>query len=418
MNDVEVVTFGCRLNTYESEVIRAAALHAGLDDAVIFNTCAVTAEALRQARQAIRRARRKRPQARLIVTGCAAQLEYRAFASMGEVDCVLGNGEKLKPSSYAELAREAAPRICVTPAVELKDAAHPPVAGFAGHSRAFVAIQNGCNHRCTFCIIPFARGPSRSVPAATIIEELRGLLEQGYREAVLTGVDMTAYGVDLPGSPKLGGLVRHILKCLPELSRLRLSSIDSIEADEDLFRAFAEEERLMPHVHLSLQSGDDIILKRMKRRHLSADAFAFCRRLRRLRTDVVFGADVIAGFPTESAAMFENTLRHVDACGLTYLHVFPFSSRPGTPAARMPQLAAPLIAERAAALRAKARTLLADFLKREVGELRSVLTERGGRGHTQHHAPVRFIAPVGAKQLLTARITSSAADHLVAEAVG
>jgi threonylcarbamoyladenosine tRNA methylthiotransferase MtaB len=417
MNDVEVVTFGCRLNTYESEVIRAAALHAGLDDAVIFNTCAVTAEALRQARQAIRRARRKRPHARLIVTGCAAQLEYRAFAAMGEVDCVLGNGEKLKPSSYAGLAREAAPRICITPAVELKDAAHPPVTGFAGHSRAFVAIQNGCDHRCTFCIIPFARGPSRSVPAAAIIEELRGLLEQGYREAVLTGVDMTAYGADLAGSPKLGGLVRHILKSLPELSRLRLSSIDSIEADEDLFRAFAEEERLMPHVHLSLQSGDDIILKRMKRRHLSADALAFCRRLRRLRPDVVFGADVIAGFPTESAAMFESTLRHVDACGLTYLHVFPFSSRPGTPAARMPQLAAPLIAERAAALRAKAQTLLADFLKREVGELRSVLTEHGGRGHTQHHAPVRFIAPVGAKQLLTARITSSAADHLVAEAV-
>jgi threonylcarbamoyladenosine tRNA methylthiotransferase MtaB len=398
-------------------VIRAAALHAGLDDAVIFNTCAVTAEALRQARQAIRRARRKRPHARLIVTGCAAQLEYRAFAAMGEVDCVLGNGEKLKPSSYAGLAREAAPRICITPAVELKDAAHPPVTGFAGHSRAFVAIQNGCDHRCTFCIIPFARGPSRSVPAAAIIEELRGLLEQGYREAVLTGVDMTAYGADLAGSPKLGGLVRHILKSLPELSRLRLSSIDSIEADEDLFRAFAEEERLMPHVHLSLQSGDDIILKRMKRRHLSADALAFCRRLRRLRPDIVFGADVIAGFPTESAAMFENTVRHVDACGLTYLHVFPFSSRPGTPAARMPQLAAPLIAERAAALRAKAQTLLADFLKREVGELRSVLTEHGGRGHTQHHAPVRFIAPVGAKQLLTARITSSAADHLVAEAV-
>jgi threonylcarbamoyladenosine tRNA methylthiotransferase MtaB len=418
MNDVEVVTFGCRLNTYESEVIRAAALHAGLDDAVIFNTCAVTAEALRQAGQAIRRARRKRPHARLIVTGCAAQLEYRAFAAMGEVDCVLGNGEKLKPSSYAGLAREAAPRICITPAVELKDAAHPPVTGFAGHSRAFVAIQNGCDHRCTFCIIPFARGPSRSVPAAAIIEELRGLLEQGYREAVLTGVDMTAYGADLAGSPKLGGLVRHILKSLPELSRLRLSSIDSIEADEDLFRAFAEEERLMPHVHLSLQSGDDIILKRMKRRHLSADALAFCRRLRRLRPDVVFGADVIAGFPTESAAMFESTLRHVDACGLTYLHVFPFSSRPGTPAARMPQLAAPLIAERAAALRTKARTLLADFLKREVGELRSVLTERGGRGHTQHHAPVRFIAPVAAKELLTARITSSAADHLVAEAVG
>ncbi|HKG74563.1 MAG TPA: tRNA (N(6)-L-threonylcarbamoyladenosine(37)-C(2))-methylthiotransferase MtaB [Aestuariivirgaceae bacterium] len=418
MNEIEVVSFGCRLNTYESEVIRAAAFQAGLEDAVIFNTCGVTAEALRQARQAIRRARRNRPGARLVVTGCAAQLEPRLFAAMGEVDCVLGNGEKLKPASYAGLAREAAPRISVAPAAELKLAPQPPVTGFAGHSRAFVGIQNGCDHRCTFCIIPFARGPSRSVAPAAIIEELRGLLEQGYREAVLTGVDLTAYGADVPGSPKLGGLVRHILKSLPELSRLRLSSIDSIEADADLFRAFAEEERLMPHAHLSLQSGDDIILKRMKRRHLSADAVAFCSRLRRLRPDVVFGADVIAGFPTESDAMFENTFRHVDACGLTYLHVFPFSSRPGTPAARMPQLAASLIAERAAALRAKARTLLADFLSREVGELRSVLTERGGRGHTQHHAPVRFIGPVAAKELLTARIKSSAADHLVAEAVG
>jgi len=418
MNEIEVVSFGCRLNTYESEVIRAAAFQAGLEDAVIFNTCGVTAEALRQARQAIRRARRNRPGARLVVTGCAAQLEPRAFAAMGEVDCVLGNGEKLKPASYAGLAREAAPRISVAPAAELKLAPQPPVTGFAGHSRAFVGIQNGCDHRCTFCIIPFARGPSPSVAPAAIIEELRGLLEQGYREAVLTGVDLTAYGADVPGSPKLGGLVRHILKSLPELSRLRLSSIDSVEADADLFRAFAEEERLMPHVHLSLQSGDDIILKRMKRRHLSADAVAFCSRLRRLRPDVVFGADVIAGFPTESDAMFENTFRHVDACGLTYLHVFPFSSRPGTPAARMPQLAASLIVERAAALRAKARTLLTDFLSREVGELRSVLTERGGRGHTQHHAPVRFIGPVGPKELLTARIKSSAADHLLAEAVG
>jgi threonylcarbamoyladenosine tRNA methylthiotransferase MtaB len=418
MNDIEVVSFGCRLNTYETEVIRAAALEARLDDAVIFNTCAVTAEALRQARQAIRRARRDRPRARLIVTGCAAQLEPRAFAAMGEVDCVLGNGEKLKPASYADLSSEASPRISVTPAAELKETAHPPVTAFAGHSRAFVAIQNGCDHRCTFCIIPFARGPSRSVAAATIIDELRGLIGQGYREAVLTGVDITGYGADLPGSPKLGGLVQHILKCLPELSRLRLSSIDSIEADEDLFRAFAGEERLMPHVHLSLQSGDGIILKRMKRRHRPADAVAFCDRLRRLRPDVVFGADVIAGFPTESEAMFENTLRHVDACGLTYLHVFPFSSRPGTPAARMPQLAASLIAERAAALRARAGTLLADFLSREVGGLRSVLTERGGRGHTQHHAPVRFAQPVGAKELVTARITSSASDHLVAEAVG
>ena len=418
MNDIEVVSFGCRLNIYESEVIRAAALRAGLENAVIFNTCAVTAEALRQARQAIRRARRNRPASRLIVTGCAAQLDPQAFAAMGEVDCVLGNGEKLKPSSYADLAPGAAQRISVTPAARLKDAAHPPVTGFTGHSRAFVGIQNGCDHRCTFCIIPFARGPSRSVAPDAIIEELRVLLAHGYREAVLTGVDITAYGADLPGSPKLGTLVRHILRCLPDLQRLRLSSIDSIEADEDLFRAFAEEERVMPHVHLSLQSGDDIILKRMKRRHLTADTLAFCSRLRRLRPDIVFGADVIAGFPTESDGMFENTLRHVDACGLTYLHVFPFSSRPGTPAARMPQLSAPLIAERAAILRAKARTLLSDFLSREVGQLRSVLTERGGRGHTQHHAPVRFSEPVTAKELVTARITSSALDHLVAEAVG
>ena len=414
MNEIEVVSFGCRLNTYESEVIRAAAFQAGLEDAVIFNTCGVTAEALRQARQAIRRARRNRPGARLVVTGCAAQLEPRLFAAMGEVDCVLGNGEKLKPASYAGLAREAAPRISVAPAAELKLAPQPPVTGFAGHSRAFVGIQNGCDHRCTFCIIPFARGPSRSVAPAAIIEELRGLLEQGYREAVLTGVDLTAYGADVPGSPKLGGLVRHILKSLPELSRLRLSSIDSIEADADLFRAFAEEERLMPHAHLSLQSGDDIILKRMKRRHLSADAVVFCSRLRQLRPDVVFGADVIAGFPTESDAMFQGSLSLVDDCGLTFLHVFPFSARPGTPAARMRQINGAVIAERAASLREKGVQALQRHLVNAKGRHIQVLMENEGRGRAGDFTPVKIDGAHGGAKVLDAVVSGHDGSALIA----
>jgi threonylcarbamoyladenosine tRNA methylthiotransferase MtaB len=416
MNDLEVVSFGCRLNTYESEVIRAEALEAGLDDAVIINTCAVTAEAVRQARQAIRRTRRLRPASRIIVTGCAAQVDPQQFAAMDEVDRVLGNGEKLEASSYSGRALADGRKMQVG-AAGIKPASHRPVQGFADHSRAFVQIQNGCDHRCTFCIIPYARGPSRSVAPDAVIAELQRLIAGGFREAVLTGVDITSYGGDLPGRPRLGALVRRILKELPQLERLRLSSIDSIEADDDLVRAFTEELRLMPHLHLSLQSGDGIILKRMKRRHRPADAVEFCQRLRALRPDIVFGADVIAGFPTETDAMFDATLRHVDDCGLTYLHVFPFSARPQTPAARMPQLAPSVIAERAVRLRAKARALVAGFLDREQGRIRSVLAERGNRGHTEHNAPVRFEAPVAPKSLVNALIVARSSDHLIARPI-
>jgi threonylcarbamoyladenosine tRNA methylthiotransferase MtaB len=417
MNTLEVMTFGCRLNTYESEVIRAGAARAGLGDAVIFNTCAVTSEAVRQARQAIRRARSRRPGARLIVTGCAAQIDAAMFAGMPEVDLVLGNAEKLSSSSYRDFGLGSEEKVRVNSIAELRETAAHMVNGFSGHSRAFVQIQNGCDHRCTFCIIPHARGPSRSVAMGAVIEEIRRLLALGYREAVLTGVDITAYGADLPGRPSLGHLVRRILKNLPGLPRLRLSSIDSVEADDDLFRAFAEEERLMPHLHLSLQAGDDMLLKRMKRRHRVRDVVAFCDRLRRLRPGVVFGADMIAGFPTETGDMFENSLRHVDECALTYLHVFPYSARPGTPAARMPQLSGKLVAERAMALRRKAERALSDFLRGEIGKPRSVLTEKGDRGHTEHYAPVRFSHPVEPGRLLHAEISGAAPGHLIAHAV-
>ena len=417
MTAFEIVSFGCRLNTYESEVIRSAAARAGLEDAVIFNTCAVTSEAMRQARQAIRRMRKARPGARLIVTGCAAQIDPGMFAAMPQVDRVLGNVEKLCWASYGDFGMSRDEKIRVNSIAELRETASHMVEGFTGHSRAFVQIQNGCDHRCTFCIIPFARGPSRSVAMGALVEELRRLVGNGYNEVVLTGIDITAYGADLPGAPSLGTLVRKILRSLPELKRLRLSSIDSIEADDALFRVFAEEPRLLPHVHLSLQSGDDMILKRMKRRHRADDAIAFCERLRRLRPDIVFGADLIAGFPTETDAMFENTLRHVEDCGLTYLHVFPYSARPGTPAARMPQLAQSLIAERAAALRRKAGRLLKDFLAREIGRTREVLAEQGNRGHTEHYAPVKFLGAMRPGRVVTAALTAVDGNRLVAQAL-
>ncbi len=329
---LDVVTFGCRLNITEQEVIRRAAGAGGLIDAVVVNTCAVTAEAVRQARQNIRRIRRERPDARIVVTGCAAQTEPDTFANMPEVDRVLGNAEKLDARSWADDRRIAVGDIMAV----TRHTAHA-VDSIEGHTRAFLQVQNGCDHRCTFCIIPFGRGNSRSLPMDEAVAQARRLAARGYRELVLTGVDITAYGVDL-GEPRLGALVKRILRDVPELARLRLSSIDSVEADDDLLDAFANESRLMPHLHLSLQAGDDLILKRMKRRHTRADAIAFCDHVRRLRPDVVFGADIIAGFPTETEAMFKRSLDLVDECGLTQLHVFPFSPRPGTPAARMPQL--------------------------------------------------------------------------------
>ncbi|MBV8755582.1 MAG: tRNA (N(6)-L-threonylcarbamoyladenosine(37)-C(2))-methylthiotransferase MtaB [Hyphomicrobiales bacterium] len=395
---LDVVTFGCRLNTYESEAMRRAAGAGGLDDAVIVNTCAVTGEAVRQARQAIRRLRRERPHARIVVTGCAAQTEPETFAAMDEVDRVVGNGEKLNAASWAAtraaLAGEtASDKLAVTDIMAVKETAPHLVDGIDGRVRGFVQVQNGCDHRCTFCIIPYGRGPSRSVPMGAAVAQVRRLVENGYREVVVTGVDITNYGGDLPGAPRLGRLIKQILKHVPELDRLRLSSIDSIEADDDLIDALATEPRLMPHLHLSLQAGDDLILKRMKRRHARADAVAFCERVRRLRPDVAFGADLIAGFPTENEAMFARSLALVDDCGLAHLHVFPFSPRPGTPAARMPQVTRAVVKERARRLREKGAAALAQRLAGEVGARRQVLVESGGVGRTGQFMSVRLAAP-------------------------
>src|SRR6201996_6466442 len=355
---IDVVTFGCRLNAYESEAIKARAGEAQLQNAVVVNTCAVTAEAVRQSRQAIRKLKRERPGTRIIVTGCAAQTEPETYAAMPEVDAVLGNQEKLSATAYADFGVGNAERVRVNDIMSVTETAPQMVDHFEGRARAFLQVQNGCDHRCTFCIIPYGRGNSRSVPLGAVIEEARRLVENGFAEIVLTGVALTSYGGDLPGTPSLGQLVAKLLKLVPGLKRLRLSSIDSIEADPALMRAIAEEERLMPHFHLSAQSGDDLILKRMKRRHSRADTIAFCETVRRLRPDAAFGADFITGFPTETDAMFENSLKLVDAAGLSFLHVFPFSPRSGTPAARMPGLGRAVAKSRATQLRAKGETAL------------------------------------------------------------
>ena len=390
MSKVDVVTFGCRLNAVESEAVRRAAEASSDVPTIVFNTCAVTEEAVRQARQAIRRAGREQPEARLIVTGCAAQIDPEKFSSMPEVTAVIGNADKAKPDVWRNLAQEGVAK--VNDIFALDETAHHFVAGavdsIEGHTRAFVEVQNGCDHRCTFCIIPFGRGNSRSAPAGDVVAQIRKLCANGYREAVLTGVDITSWGHDLPGTPSFGWLVKQILKAVPELERLRVSSIDCIEADEHLFDVIAQEPRFMPHLHLSLQSGDDLILKRMKRRHARADAVAFCQQVRALRPDMVFGADFIAGFPTETDEMFAATLAMVDDCGLTHLHVFPYSPRPGTPAARMPQVAGPLIKARAKALREKGEAALRAHLEAQVGRTISVLTERGGTGRAQDFTPV------------------------------
>ena len=403
----EIVTFGCRLNSYESEVMRSHADAAGLANAVVFNTCAVTAEAERQARQAIRRARRENPSARIIVTGCAAQVNPDVFAGMEEVDLVIGNDEKMKPESWQPaFAFHANEKVRVNDIMSVRETAGHLVEGLGSRARAFVQVQNGCDHRCTFCIIPYGRGPSRSVPAGEVVNQVRALAENGHREVVLTGVDMTSYGAGLPGRPSLGNLARRILKLVPELERLRLSSIDSIEADDDLMRLIAEEERLMPHLHLSLQSGDDMILKRMKRRHLRDDAIRFCEEARRLRPDIVFGADFIAGFPTETEAMFENTLRLVDECGLTWLHVFPFSPRPGTPAARMPHVPRETGKRRAERLRAKGDAAVRAYLDGGLGGTAPVLMESPGFGRTHQFAPVRVKEAARAGEILTLRLAA------------
>jgi len=386
---IDVVTFGCRLNTYESEVMRREAEAAGLGGlkggAIIINTCAVTGEAVRQAKQSIRKARREHPDARIIVTGCAAQTAPQDFSAMDEVDLVLGNEEKLHSHNYRALPDFGVndfEKARVNDIFSVRETASHMVDAIEGRARAFVQVQNGCDHRCTFCIIPYGRGNSRSVPIGGVVEQVRRLVGNGYAEMVLTGVDMTSFGADLPGSPKLGRLVKTILKQVPDIRRLRLSSIDSIEVDEELLEVIANEPRLMPHLHLSLQAGDDMILKRMKRRHLRADSIRFCAEVRRLRPDIVFGADMIAGFPTETNEMFENSLKIVEECGLTHLHVFPFSPRQGTPAARMPQVRREVVKERAARLRAAGDAAYARHLASLVGTHQSILIERDGLGRT------------------------------------
>lgn len=387
---VEVVTFGCRLNTYESEVMKREADSAGLgelkDGAIIFNTCAVTAEAVRQARQAIRKARRDNPEARIIVTGCAAQTESAKFEAMDEVDLILGNEEKLKANSYRMLPDFGVnqfEKVRVNDIMEVRETASHMVDAIEGRARAFVQVQNGCDHRCTFCIIPYGRGNSRSVPMGGVVDQVKRLVDNGYREVVLTGVDMTSYGPDLPGSLRLGKLVKTVLNQVPDLQRLRLSSIDSIEADEDLMEAIANEKRLMPHLHLSLQAGDDMILKRMKRRHLRDDSIRFCADVRALRPDIVFGADIIAGFPTETEEMFANSMKIVEECGLTHLHVFPYSAREGTPAARMPQVRREIVKERAARLRAVGDRAYEKHLASLNGTVQRLLIEKEGIARTE-----------------------------------
>jgi len=383
MSETEIITFGCRLNAFESEVIRRAAAAAGLRDAVIVNTCAVTAEAERQARQAIRRARRMHPEATIIVTGCAAELAPERYAALPEVNRVLGNRAKLRPQSYLPEGLAS---------VDLAETAGHLVDGFAGKSRAFLQVQQGCDHRCTFCIIPYARGPSRSVPIGRVAGQARRLVAAGYREIVLTGVDLTAYGGDLPGAPSIGQMVRRLLAAVPELERLRLSSLDPAEIDVALWDLLAGEKRLMPHLHLSLQAGDDLILKRMKRRHSRAEAIAVAGRARALRPEVALGADLIAGFPTETEDMFRRSLDLLAECELAFVHVFPYSARPGTPAARMPQLPNPLVKERAARLRAAGEAALAAELSSRVGSETDVLIERPGIGRAEFYAAVRFAA--------------------------
>jgi threonylcarbamoyladenosine tRNA methylthiotransferase MtaB len=395
---VDVVTFGCRLNSFESEVIRRQAEGAGLSDTIVINSCAVTNEAVAQARQSIRKLKRERPQARIVVTGCAAQTQSAMFAAMSEVDRVIGNDDKMRGQAWRQ-ARAAfdtgdCEKVAVSDIMAVREMAPHLVEGFQreglqhGLPRAFVQVQNGCDHRCTFCIIPFGRGNSRSVPMGAVVDQVRALTERGHAEIVLTGVDLTSYGADLPGAPKLGMLTRQILRHVPELKRLRISSIDSIEADADLFDVIASDERLMPHLHLSLQSGDDLILKRMKRRHSRKHAIDFCAQVRRLRPDIAFGADIIAGFPTETEEMFARSEALVEECGLTFLHVFPYSPRPGTPAARMPQVAGGVIKERSRRLRAGGEAALRKRLASELGATREVLIESATAGRTEHFLPV------------------------------
>jgi threonylcarbamoyladenosine tRNA methylthiotransferase MtaB len=417
MTPPKFTTLGCRLNAYETEAMKDLAAQAGLDNAVVVNTCAVTAEAVRKARQEIRKLRRDNPNAKLIVTGCAAQTEPETFAKMAEVDAVIGNTEKMTPDTWKGLAADF---IGETEAVQVNDimsvteTAQHLIDGFGTRSRAYVQVQNGCDHRCTFCIIPYGRGNSRSVPAGVIVDQIKRLVDKGFNEVVLTGVDLTSWGADLPAQPKLGDLVMRILKLVPDLPRLRISSIDSIEVDENLMQAIATEPRLMPHLHLSLQHGDDLILKRMKRRHLRDDAIRFAEEARSLRPDMTFGADIIAGFPTETEAHFENSLKLVEECNLTWLHVFPYSPREGTPAARMPQVDGRAIKDRAARLRAAGEAAVSRHLAEQQGRTHNVLLEAPDMGRTEQFTEVTFAAEQPVGQIVRATITGQDGHQLVA----
>ena len=406
---------GCRLNAYETEAMKDLAGQAGLENAVIVNTCAVTAEAVRKARQDIRKLRRDNPNAKLIVTGCAAQTEPDTFANMAEVDAVIGNTEKMTPSTWAGLAGDFGTEpVQVDDIMSVRETAGHLIDGFGTRSRAYVQVQNGCDHRCTFCIIPYGRGNSRSVPAGVVVDQIKRLVDKGFNEVVLTGVDLTSWGADLPSEPKLGDLVMRILKLVPDLPRLRISSIDSIEVDENLLAAIATEPRLMPHLHLSLQHGDDLILKRMKRRHLRDDAIRFAQDAKQLRPDMTFGADIIAGFPTETETAFENSLKLVEDCDLTWLHVFPYSARQGTPAARMPAVKGPLIKERAARLRAAGAQQVAVHLAAQVGRTHHILMESPRMGRTEQFTEVTFDTDQPVGQIVTATITGQADNTLTA----
>ncbi len=406
---VEIVTFGCRLNTYESEVMRGLAQDA--TDTVIVNTCAVTAEAERQARQTIRRLARERPGTRIVVTGCAAQIDPAGWSALPNVHRVLGNIEKLQPASWTDDAGSSVGDI-----MSARETAAHLVTEFAGRARAFVQVQQGCDHRCTFCVIPFGRGPNRSVPVGAVVAQVRTLVERGYREVVLTGVDITSYGPDLPGQPGLGQLVRRLLALVPELARLRLSSLDPAAIDDDLWQLIADEPRLMPHLHLSLQAGSGLILKRMRRRHSPDDAKAVIRRARAARPGIAIGADLIAGFPTETEALFQETLDFVETNALPYLHVFPYSERPGTPAARMPSVPRPLRKERAARLRLAGQAMAQTFFETQQNTIVSVLAETGRTGHTEHFAPVRLTSEIVPGTLFTGRVIGTSGEALLAEA--
>ncbi|WPZ21693.1 tRNA (N(6)-L-threonylcarbamoyladenosine(37)-C(2))-methylthiotransferase MtaB [Sulfitobacter faviae] len=410
-------TMGCRLNAYETEAMKELAEQAGLENAVVVNTCAVTAEAVRKARQDIRKLRKAHPEARLIVTGCAAQTEPETFNAMPEVDAVIGNTEKMQGATWQGMAADfigETETVQVDDIMSVTETAGHLIDGFGTRSRAYVQVQNGCDHRCTFCIIPYGRGNSRSVPAGVVVDQIKRLVDKGFNEVVLTGVDLTSWGADLPATPKLGDLVMRILKLVPDLPRLRISSIDSIEVDENLMQAIATEPRLMPHLHLSLQHGDDMILKRMKRRHLRDDAIRFAQEARALRPDMTFGADIIAGFPTETEAMFENSLKLVEECNLTWLHVFPYSARPGTPAARMPAVNGAAIKERAARLRAAGERQVQRHLEAQVGRTHDVLMENPHMGRTAQFTEVSFAAPQAEGEIVQAEITGISGNQLTA----